>query len=91
MTICSSGTKQLSDLQLEYLEPDESDMSPEIIPKGWPQFQKPNARYPFNGGLIDYCRLIGPGVMVGLGWKKRKEGMAVGTEFLHFLLIRTYD
>lgn len=79
------ATDELTDMQLQY---QSDDLSMEHIPKGWPQPREP--LFPFNGGLTDYCRLVAPGVLVGVGWKAARPGRDVGRRFLHFMLVRRY-
>ena len=86
---CDAATDELTDLQLEYQSPNDLSLQPEHIPKGWPQPKQP--LYPFSGGLVDYCRLVAPGVLVGVGWKAPRPGRDVGRRFLHFMLVRKYQ
>ncbi|KAK9909479.1 hypothetical protein WJX75_002916 [Coccomyxa subellipsoidea] len=83
------GTNELSDLQLEYLNEEQLGLQPADVPSSgrWPHIRPP--RWPFNGGLVDYLRAVGPGVYVGVGWKQ--PGTAKAKRFLHFLLVRKYD
>ncbi len=75
-------------MQLEYLAPKDLGLEAQHVPKGWPHPKEP--LYPFSGGLIDYCRLVAPGVLVGVGWKAAIPGKDVGRRFLHFLLVKSY-
>jgi len=86
---CDAATDELTDVQLEYQSPNDLGLQPEHIPKGWPQPKQP--LYPFSGGLVDYCRLVAPGVLVGVGWKAPRPGRDVGRRFLHFILVRKYQ
>eukprot|EP00898_Chlorokybus_atmophyticus_P004015 jgi/Chlat1/4614/Chrsp293S04359 len=43
-------------------------LRPPDIPAGWPM-PAPHL-YPFNKGLRDYLRLVGPGVLIGQGWNE---------------------
>lgn len=81
-----SATDELTDVQLEYMSSPELGLAVEDVPKGWPQPKEP--LYPFNGGLTDYCRLVAPGVLVGVGWKTAQPGKDVGRRFLHFMLVK---
>ena len=82
---CCAATDELTDMQLQY---QSDDLSMEHIPKGWPQPKEP--LFPFNGALTDYCRLVAPGVLVGVGWKAARPGRDVGRRFLHFMLVKKY-
>ena len=81
-----AATRELADLQLEYLPPSSLNLSAEDLPAAefWPQ--PAHHRPPFDGGLVDYCRAFGPDVWVGVGWKQDLPGP--GERFLHFLLVR---
>ena len=89
--ICSSNTvdvgeRALSDMSLEYLHPQDLGLAAHDVQEEWPQ---PKAHmFPFDGGLIDYCRFVGPGVLVGKGLKAPKDGHNVGNEFVYFLLVK---
>ena len=76
----------MADLQLEYLPPNLLNLNAEDLPAAerWPQ--PGQHRPPFDGGLVDYCRAVGPDVWVGVGWKQDQPGP--GERFLHFLLAR---
>ncbi|KAK9837628.1 hypothetical protein WJX74_001669 [Apatococcus lobatus] len=80
------ATRELADLQLEYLPSSLLNLTAEDLPahESWPQ--PGHQRPPFDGGLIDYCRAVGPDVWVGVGWKQDRPGP--GERFLHFLLTR---
>eukprot|EP00891_Asterochloris_glomerata_P003489 jgi/Astpho2/3489/fgenesh1_pg.00056_%23_9_t len=79
-------TGELSEVQLEYAAPQELALSKEQLPdSGWPQPSWP--RWPFNGGLVDHCRLVAPGVIVGKGWKGSGRGRH-GQEFLKFMMVK---
>lgn len=84
--VCCAATDELTDVQLEYMSSPELDLAVEDVPKGWPQPKEP--LYPFSGGLTDYCRLVAPGVLVGVGWKTAQPGKDVGRRFLHFMLVK---
>ncbi|KAK9861257.1 hypothetical protein WJX84_011529 [Apatococcus fuscideae] len=81
-----SATREMADLQLEYLPPKLLNLSQEDLPENesWP-LPGPH-RPPFDKGLVDYCRAVGPDLWVGVGWKL--DGRAPGERFLHFLLAR---
>lgn len=83
------ATDELTDVQLDYQSPIDLGLQPEHIPMGWPHPKQP--LYPFSGELVDYCRLIAPGVLVGVGWKAPRPGRDVGRRFLHFILVRKYQ
>ena len=86
MTLLPADTGELSEAQLEYAAPQELALSKEQLPdRGWPQPSLP--RWPFNGGLVDHCRLVAPGVIVGSGWKGTGRGRH-GQEFLKFLMVK---
>ena len=76
-------------MQLEYLSPSDLQLAPDQLPKQWPLPKAP--LYPFNGGLTDYCRMVAPGVLVGVGWKAARPGKDIGRRFLHFMLVKTYE
>lgn len=76
-------------MQLEYLSPDDLQLAPDQLPKQWPPPKEP--LYPFNGGLTDYCRIVAPGVLVGVGWKAARPGKDIGRRFLHFMLVKKYE
>ena len=86
LNVKCAGTNTATDMSLEYLSPQDLGLEASHVPQGWPQ-TKPH-RYPFNGGLTDYCRLVGPGVLVGLGFKAPQMGLVVGNEFLYFILVK---
>ena len=73
-------------MQLAYQPPASLALQPDQLPQGWPQPKEP--LYPFSGGLVDYCRLVAPGVLVGVGWKAARQGKDVGRRFMHFLLVK---
>ena len=80
------GESAPADMSLEYLHPLDLGLTTHQVPEGWP---KPKAhKYPFDGGLVDYCRVVGPGVLVGKGLKAPTDGGKVGNEFVHFLLVK---
>ena len=81
-----AATDELTDLQLQYQSPENLQLEPQHLPKSWPQPREP--LYPFNGGLVDYCRLVAPGVLVGIGWKAAQPGRDVGRRFLYFMLVK---
>ncbi|EIE24458.1 hypothetical protein COCSUDRAFT_61884 [Coccomyxa subellipsoidea C-169] len=83
-----AGTNELSDVQLEYLD-ERLGLKPSDVPSTgrWPHNRQP--RWPFNGGLVDHLRAVGPGVYVGVGWKHL--GTANAKRFLHFMLVRKCD
>lgn len=78
-------TGELADMSLEYLSGDSLALRPESLPSAgrWPQ-PALDHRWPFNGGLVDYVRPVGPGVYVGVGWKLGKG--ARGKQFLYFIM-----
>lgn len=82
--ICAD-TGELADMSLEYLSGDSLALRPESLPSAgrWPQ-PALDHRWPFNGGLVDYVRPVGPGVYVGVGWKLGKG--ARGKQFLYFIM-----
>ena len=83
---CPADTGELSEAQLEYAAPRELALSKEQLPdSGWPQPTLP--RWPFSGGLVDHCRLVAPGVIVGSGWKRSGRGRH-GQAFLKFLMVK---
>ena len=86
LSLCDAATEELADLQLDYLAPEDLGLEPEHVPKGWPRPKPPV--YPFSGGLTDYCRVVAPGVWVGVGWKAARSGRDVGRRFLHFMLVK---
>lgn len=86
---CLAATDELTDVQLEYQSPANLLLKHDQVPQGWPQPKEP--LYPFNGGLVDYCRLVAPGVLVGVGWKAARPGRDVGRRFLHFLLVKQFS
>ena len=82
----AADTGELSEAQLEYAAPQELALSKQQLPdSGWPKPALP--RWPFNGGLVDHCRLVAPGVIVGSGWKGSGRGRH-GQEFLKFLMVK---
>lgn len=86
MALLPADTGELSEVQLEYAAPQELALSKEQLPdSGWPQPSWP--RWPFNGGLVDHCRLVAPGVIVGKGWKGSGRGRH-GQEFLKFMMVK---
>lgn len=76
-------------MQLEYASPEDLNLAPGELPRQWPQPKEP--LFPFNGGLIDYCRMVAPGVLVGVGWKAARPGKDIGRRFLHFMLVNRYE
>ncbi|KAL3131950.1 hypothetical protein ABBQ38_007646 [Trebouxia sp. C0009 RCD-2024] len=82
-----AATDELTDVQLQYYSPENLCLEPQHLPKNWPRPREP--LYPFSGGLVDYCRLVAPGVLVGVGWKAARPGKDVGRRFLYFMLVRT--
>lgn len=85
----AAATEELTDMHLNYKSPADLNLAPEQVPRNWPQPKEPV--YPFNGGLTDYCRMVAPGVLVGVGWKAARPGKDIGRRFLHFMLVRKYD
>jgi hypothetical protein len=82
------GTEEQVTLALTYLQADECEAAfrREDLPgEHWPLPTDP--MFPFSGGLVDYLRPVGPGVYVGVGWK-RASGWRGARQFLHFLLVR---
>lgn len=84
----AAGTNELTDLQLEYLPLDKLKLKKSDLPQGLPQ--PGNPRWPFTGRLRDFMRPVGPGVMVGRGWKQPVESLdpADGSDFLYFVLVK---
>ena len=78
-----AGTNTLTDAQLQYLPLEFMHIQSHDLPQGFPQPKEP--RWPFSGGLTDYMRAVGPGVLVGRGWKQTSSK---GIGFLYFLLVR---
>ena len=76
------ATREMADLQLEYLPPKLLNLSQEDLPENesWP-LPGPH-RPPFDKGLVDYCRAVGPDLWVGVGWKL--DGRAPGERFPAF-------
>jgi len=84
------STGEVADVSLEYLEPQELPLRKDDLPRSaWPA--PGPQRYPFNGGLVDYLRPVGPGVFVGCGWKERLDNGLVGERFLTFVLVARDD
>ena len=74
-------------MSLTYKEPEDLPLKLQDLPDdSWPR-PGPH-RFPFNGGLVDYMRPLGPGVFVGCGWKEKPESGLVGERFLTFVLVR---
>ena len=84
-----AATDELTDMQLEYQSPANLKLEQNHVPEGWPHPKEP--LYPFDGGLVDYCRLVAPGVLIGVGWKAARPGRDVGRRFLHFILVKQYS
>ena len=89
LLVVAAATEELTDMQLEYLSPEDLKVAPQHLPPTWPQPKEP--RYPFDGNLTDYCRMVAPGVLVGVGWKAPQPGIDVGRRFLNFMLVRIYE
>lgn len=87
VALAPAATDELTDVQLQYYSPENLCLEPQHLPKNWPRPREP--LYPFSGGLVDYCRLVAPGVLVGVGWKAARPGKDVGRRFLYFMLVRT--
>jgi hypothetical protein len=70
------GTNELCDFTIEYLDPEDLDLMPEEIPRAsWPGPKRQRA--PFDEGFVDYVRLVGPGVVVGMGMRTHAAGSGV--------------
>jgi len=80
------STGEVADVSLDYLEPENMPLTREDIPRSaWPTPGK--HRFPFDGGLVDYMRPVGPGVFVGCGWKETLDAGMIGEQFLTFLMV----
>ncbi|CAL5222355.1 g4707 [Coccomyxa viridis] len=83
------ATGEVSDMQLEYLQPEQLKLQPSDLPQQgrWPHIRAP--KWPFSGDLVDHVRAVGPGVYVGWGWKApREQKVELGRRFLPFILVR---
>lgn len=82
------ATGEMTEMQIRFLTKNETERSMTRIPDSWPTPRDP--AFPFDGGLTDYLRPIGPGCYVGVGWKEpRLEFGDMGRRFLTFLMIKT--
>jgi len=80
------STGEAADLSLSYLEPGALRLSREDLPEEtWPSPGK--HRFPFGDGLVDYVRPVGPGVLVGCGWKESPSNGLSSERFLTFVLV----
>lgn len=86
------GTRERADLMLDYRD---VPVAPSALPKdaraggvSWPAPRL--ALYPFDT-LVDYLRPLGPGVLVGKGYRLKTDPERVSeipSEFLSFVLVR---
>jgi hypothetical protein len=82
-----SDTGEVAEVSLTYKEPEDLPIKLQELPDdSWPR-PRPH-RFPFDGGLVDYMRPVGPGVFVGCGWKETPASGLVGERFLTFVLVR---
>ena len=82
-----TATGELADISLEYLPVEKLKLPGDHLPvSSWRPPKDP--RFPFGGGLVDYLRLVAPGVYVGVGWKPPKKKRELGRRFLYFLLVK---
>ena len=90
MCACAA-TGELADVSLEYLPASTLALEHKHLPDAprWPEPAE-HQRWPFDGGLVDYLRPVGPGVFVGVGWYAREAGRRKYKQFLYFVLARAY-
>lgn len=70
------ATGELCDMTLQYLDPYELGLQSDDIPRSaWPR-PRPQRR-PFDAGFTDYVRVVGPGMLVGMGYRTRASGSGV--------------
>lgn len=50
-------------------------------------------RIPFSQGYVEYCRVVGPGVVVGMGYRTQDDapGQSIGSSLnpLFFVLVKS--
>lgn len=81
------ATGELADIALEYLPVSKLELWGDQLPvSSWRTPEDP--RFPFGGGLVDYLRLVAPGVYVGVGWKAPKKKRELGRRFLYFVIVK---
>lgn len=63
-------------MEISYLEPDQLGLDSSSLPvASWPT-PAPQRR-PFDLGYVDYVRALGPGVLVGMGYRTQAAGSGV--------------
>ncbi|CAD7696373.1 unnamed protein product [Ostreobium quekettii] len=80
------ATGEVADIRLDYLPVNKLNLKEELPIAGWRPPGDP--RFPFGGGLVDYMRVVAPGVYVGVGWKAPKKKRDLGRRFLYFVLVK---
>ena len=86
------GTRERADLMLDYRDvPVTSSALPKDARAGGVSWPAPRlALYPFDT-LVDYLRPLGPGVLVGKGYRLKSDPERISeipSEFLSFVLVR---
>lgn len=74
-------------MTISYQDPLDLGLTEGDIPRGrWPRPRR--QRRPFDCGFTDYVRAAGPGVMVGLGYRREAVGSGVPLvpSPLHFVM-----
>ena len=63
-------------MTIAYLDPQVLGLDPAAIPRAdWPRPRRPVR--PFDCGYVDYVRVAGPGVLVGMGYRTEAAGSGV--------------